>query len=340
MNNMRCFVSFFLLLLSLAINAQLRVVDADSMEPIDFASVFDNESGKLLGLTDTDGKLPAATFTCKTISIQHINYGNAKFNIKGTGDNTLKMKSVVYKVPEVMVDNSNASKIRIKTYVRQYTILNCLPANVSEYNCNLYFDKKKPNSYPVCRIVSAKLLENKKTIEGQPFVLKTFAENNLPTYLTHWDTYKMYDRLKDGKREVAMFKDKKINVFYIKNDKQNKHCQVIADSGFVEKHLNIALFGISVANMYEADTYTTVYGKPSLTGIINKTAMFRIIHNKSKGFVDVVTEFYIQGTDYLTKEEYKEDKKKGYIPFVRPEGIPSFNPNIEKAMQTMTIKGR
>ena len=335
------YILFFLLfMLSLATKAQLRVVDADSMTPVDFASVFDNESGKLVGLTDADGKLPAAAAACKTISIQHINYGNAQFNISEVSDNTLKMKAVVYKIPEVTVENKNASKIRIKTYVRQYSLLNGFPANVSEYNCYLYFDKKKPETYPKCKIISAKLLENKKALEGQSFVLKTFAENNLPTYLTRWNMYDMYDELKGEKRNVVTYKDKKVNVFYMKENNNTDECKIVADSGFVEKHLNIPLLGFSVANLYEADTYSTKYGKPLLTGILNKTAMYRIIHNKSKGFVDVVTEFYIQGADYLTKEEYQEDKKKGYIAFVRPEGVPPFNPNIEKAMQTMTIKGR
>lgn len=340
MKHTRYIISFVLLLLSTAANAQLKVVDADSMAPIDFASVFDNESGKLIGLTDVDGKLPEAAAKCKTVSVQHINYGTETFDVAAANGNTLKMRAVVYKIPEVTVENKNASKIRIKAYVRQYSLLNGFPADVSEYNCYLYFDKKKPGAYPKCQIISAKLLENKKALEGQPFALKVFAENNLPTYLTNWSLYDMYDELKGGKRNVVTYKDKKVNVFYMKENPQNNECQIVADSGFVEKHLHLALFGISVANMYEADTYTTQYGKPMLTGILNKTAMYRIIHNKSKGFVDVVTEFYIQGADYLTKEEYQEDKKKGYIAFVRPDGVPPFNPNIEKAMQTMTIKGR
>ena len=85
-------------------------------------------------------------------------------------------------------------------------------------------------------------------------------------------------------------------------------------------------------------THNTESGKPELANIVNKVTMFRIVHNKSKGYTDMVTEYYPQEVDYATKAEYKAERKEKLKAFTVPEGVPPFNANIERAMKVMTLK--
>ncbi len=340
MKHIRIFTIALFAAVAMAASAQTRVTDADSNEPVAFASVFNDETSKMIGLTDADGRLPETAAGCGKISVQHINYGSRAFDLGAAADTVLRMKAVTFSVPEVTVNKEKADYIRIKAFVKQYTLLNGMPANVCQYNCNLYFSKDNPEKQPKCNIISQWLLEDKSAFEGQKMMLRAFAENNDPVYLTTWTLSKMYDKIKEAGRYYAMDGDEKVAVLYLRETPGQKKCEIVLDSCFTDKPFRVPLFGLSVANLYEADTYDMQYGKPTLANIQNKVSMFRIIHNKTQGFVDMVTEFYPQEVDYATKAEYKAERKSGRKGFIAPENVPPFNANIERAMKRMTVKGR
>lgn len=148
MKHIRIFTLAVLAAVAVAASAQTKVVDADSDEPVAFASVFNDETQTRVGLTDTDGKLPEAAAGCKKISIQHINYGSKSFDMDSTDNAVIRMKSVTYQAFEVTVNKEKGDYLRIKTFVKQYTLLNGKPANVCQYNCGLYFSKDDPRKCP------------------------------------------------------------------------------------------------------------------------------------------------------------------------------------------------
>ena len=338
MKHIRIFTLAVLAAVAVAASAQTKVVDADSNEPVAFASVFNDETQTRVGLTDTDGKLPEAAAGCKKISIQHINYGSKSFDMDSTDNAVIRMKSVTYQVPEVTVNKEKGDYLRIKTFVKQYTLLNGKPANVCQYNCNLYFSKDDPEKMPKCNIISQRLLEDKSAFEGQKMMLKAFAENNDPVYLSTWTLSKLYDKIKEAGRYYVDDDGKMLAVLYLRENPQQKKCEIVLDSCFNEKPFSVPLFGISINNLYDANTHNTESGKPELANIVNKVTMFRIVHNKSKGYTDMVTEYYPQEVDYATKAEYKAERKEKLKAFTVPEGVPPFNANIERAMKTMTLK--
>lgn len=338
MKHIRIFTVALLAAVAMAASAQTKVVDADSNEPVAFASVFNDETQTRIGLTGADGTLPEAAAACKRISVQHINYGNGTFDMDGNGNAVLKMKPVTYKVPEVVVNKDKADYLRIKTFVKQYTLLNGKPANVCQYNCNLYFTKDNPEKMPKCNIISQRLLEDKSAFEGQKLMLQAFAEYNDPVYLTTWTLSKLYDKIKEAGRYYPKYDGKTLGVLYLRDNPGQKRCDIVLDSCFTEKPFSVPLLGLSITDLYEANTYNTQSGKPSLANIVSKVTMFRVVHNKSKGYTDMVTEYYPQEVDYATKAEYKAEKKEKLKEFTVPEGVPPFNANIERAMKVMTVK--
>ena len=49
--------------------AQVKVVDAESGLPVSYASVYDDTTGKMLGITTSEGVAPAKANACATISV-------------------------------------------------------------------------------------------------------------------------------------------------------------------------------------------------------------------------------------------------------------------------------
>ena len=52
-------VAFFIWGNALLVSAQVKVVDAESGNPVGYASVFDDATGKVLGITSSEGFLPS-----------------------------------------------------------------------------------------------------------------------------------------------------------------------------------------------------------------------------------------------------------------------------------------
>lgn len=314
--------------------SQITVVDANDKLPVISASIYNGNGTDVIGITDYDGKLPKTAEQLQSIHIQHINYMPANINLQSLKDSTIYLTPCSHILPEVKITKQKDAMLRVKVYVRQMTILNKKPATVSESMVYLYFKENDyygtPHSY---KILSEDKYKDEKSFEGESKMLKSIANFSDPTSFASFNGYKYYNALKGSRRIRSSWK-RTGGIYYMNEDSINKRCEIVRDSMFSDKPFKIPLLGFSFANMYNSETYSTVYGAPKLYNLINMTDRYRIYQTKTMGYVDTVTEMYVLGIDLVSKEERKADKKLKLTPFERPKGIVAAGDWL-----TTTIKG-
>lgn len=326
--------------------AQVKVVDGVSGLPVSYASIFDDATGKVLGITNVEGVLPAAADSCKTISVQHINYDPVTLELSSVSDGIIKLASrKAYEVKEVAVDRDNHDYIRLKMYTRDYTVVNGMVAEVSESVGYGYFDNKS-RKYKEGQCLTMNHLRNEAAFNGQKMIVQAFAECDKPTYGGRISTsLSFFDKYNDGKKHTLYDKKGvKMVTYSVRHNDAAKIIELVADSALVEKPFNIWLFGISMSDAYGLVTFSSAYGKPSLSTLQNNFSVYRMTHNKSQVSVTVYHERYMLGVDYANKEDYKAIKKELAAKakagtaekFVRPEGVPPFSKYVSEAMKAMT----
>lgn len=318
--------------------AQAVLVDEDTREPVDAASIFDNETGKLVGLTDETGKLPAESSKAKSLVVQHINYGSVQVSTADIANDTIRVKALTFNVPGITVNKDPDMVLRIKAYTRSYSFVDNQPVAISEGMRNLYFKNSDEEKKPKIKTVSEKSCVDLDFYKSQSMWVQAIADPDYPMFM-RIRNYVLYDTLKNNRRLIVSDKKGKRLVVYMKEDSVNQTCEMITDSGFVEAPFHLPLFRISLTNLYVNEKYSTKSGMPKLANLLSYTRMMRVVLNKSKRFVDIVDEYYPLEFEYITKEQMKEERKdKTTIPFERPENMPALNPVMERAMKKMSLK--
>lgn len=322
---------FFVLGNGLLASAQVRVVDAESGNPVGYASIFDDATGKVLGITSSDGFLPSGAEACKTISVQHINYEPVTMALASVQDNTIKLAiREAYQVKEVAIDKAKHDYVRLKIYSRQYTVVDGMVGETSESVGYGYFDAKS-KKYKEGQVLTLRHLRNEDAFKNQKMIVQVFAECDKPSYGKKiMNSINFYSKYNDGKRHVRYDKKGvKRGTCFVRQDDDAKRIELCIDSMFVEKPFNFWLFGISASDVYSTSTFSSAYGKPSLSTWQNAFSTYRFTHNKSKKSVNIYREMYVLGVDFADKADYKalkkemqEKAKAGKLEkFVRPEGI-------------------
>ncbi len=340
-------VAFFILGNALLASAQVKVVDAESGNPVGYASVFDDATGKVLGITSSEGFLPSGAESCKTICVQHINYEPVTMALASVQDNTIKLTAREnYQVKEVVIDKAKHDYVRLKVYSRQYTVLNGMIAEVAEGVGYGFFDAES-KKYKEGQTLTMRHCRNEDAFKGQKMMMQVFAEcNGLSFGGKVMNSINFYDKYNDGKRHTKYdSKGVKRATYFVRKDNDAKRIELCVDSGFVEKPFNFWLLGVSVSNVYTTATFSSAYGKPSLSTWQNVFSTSRYTHNKSKTSVNVYREKYVLEVDFADKADYKalkkemkEKEKAGTLEkFVRPEGFPPFNKYVTDAMKYMKV---
>ncbi len=340
---LRMLLVAFLLGNSLWATAQVRVVDAGSGTPVSYASVFDDASGKVLGITTSEGFLPAGASSCPVIAVQHINYEPVTVSTGSIQGNTIKLSSrEAYQVPEVAVTKVKHDYMRLKIYVRQYTIMNGTVAAVSE-SINYGFYDVKNQRLKEHLTFSEKLMRNQYLFKGQPKWIvragrigKSLPGGDISSYLKD---LKRYD---DGKRhtEKTPFGNHKWYTAYVKHNTKAKRIEFVKDSVYVDKPFNWKIMGISFSDGYFSYAFNSAYGKPSVSTWQNSICAARLTHNKTKSSVNKYIEIYVLETEYADKADYKalrKQLKEKKNKFERPQGFPGFNKYVTNAMKSMTV---
>lgn len=318
-----------------------------SGNPVCYASIFDDATGKALGITTSDGFLPSGTESSKTISVQHINYEPVTIAMSSIQGKTIKLVvREAYQVPEVAVAKAKHDYMRLKFYVREYTVVNGMVAETAESLGYGYF-KAKSKKYDKGICVSMKRMRNEAAFAGQKEFVKVFAECNSPSYGAKiMKQIAFYNKYNDGKRHTKYGKGhKKIATGFVRHNKNAKRIDLVIDSAYVEKPFNFWLFGVTVSDIYSSSSFSSAYGKPCLSTWLNTVSTDRITHKKSKTSVTTYRECFVLGVDFADKEDYKtliknlqEKKKAGNSPkFVRPQGFSGFNKYVTNAMKHMKV---
>lgn len=326
--------------------AQVKVVDGVSGLPVSYASVFNDATGKVLGITNSDGLLPSAADTCKTISVQHINYDPVTLDVSSITDGTIKLTTrKAYEVKEVAVDRDNHDYIRLKMYTRSYTVVNGMVGEVSETVGYGYFDNKS-RDYKKGQCLTMRTMRNEDAFSGQKLIIQAFAECGKPNYGAYINSFaKFYNEHNDGKKVTRYRKEAKLATYFARQDDAAKRIDIVMDSLLVDKPYNFWLFGVSMSDGYSVTSFNSAYGKPSLSTFQNDADVYRLTHNKSKVSVTLFSERYVLGVDFANKEDYKAIKKEmeekakagNAEKFVRPEGMPPFSKYVTEAMKTMKV---
>lgn len=326
-------------------NAQIKVVDQDDNMAVSYASIFDDATGKVLGLTSSTGEIPMKLSAETTISIQHINYQPLTIKVGDIKGDTIRLASRDYQVGEVAVSKEKHDYLRIKFYVRQYSLINGQVAAVDQTICYGYYPYDDHSKRPTCQILSQKKLRNEAALAGQKFALTAFATMSDPLLFAHFDVEPFYETLKDGKRYQQMKDGIKRRTIFVREDKATQHCQLVIDSALVEKPFNVPLFGVSLSHGYGSANFSTHGKTPTLAGLENAIYSMRLTHNKTQSYVNLYCELYVLGVDYADKKDFaelkkqlKEQKKSGTQPsFQCPSAeIPPFNKYVQTAMKGMT----
>lgn len=329
---------------SFSASAQVKVVDAESGLPVSYASVFDDATGKVLGITSSDGLLPSSAASCAKVSVQHINYEPVTVSVRSIADNTIRLVArAAIPVKEVTVGKEKSDYVRLKLYVRQYSMVNGTVAAVGEGLYYGYYDKKSKKRKKYLPL-SQKALRNDSIFTGQRKLMASIASstNFLPN-VSFSSAIKDFAKYDDGRRHREDYGKYKLGTIFVRHDDNAKRLELVKDSFFVEKPFNFWILGVTLSDVYSGMSFSSAYGKPGLSTLQNFTFSARVTHNKTQATVDKYIEVYVLGVDYDNKSGFKSLEKKldaqrksgSSEKFVRPDGLPPFNKYVTEAMSHM-----
>ena len=93
------------------------VIDASDSSPVPGASIFD-ASGKMIGMTDTDGSIPPTVCDKYPIAIRSLGYN--EHTLTAPAD-TVLLTGRIYDLKEVEVGTADRNVVRLICYIREYS---------------------------------------------------------------------------------------------------------------------------------------------------------------------------------------------------------------------------
>ncbi len=330
----------------LTASAQTIVVDAETDEPILYASVFDKTTGEFIGKTDGAGILPAKAAETTAITLQHLNYQPSDIEMATVTDGKIRLTPQTYTVKEVAVDKGQHDYIRLKVYIRQLAWMTDTLAKVSRSICHLYFKASKGQGSPQVTVLSREALYNKDVLSGKNSKMVRGVLNFNPSFATDVSGPGHLKKLPEEKvkRLNICNLGKNWGITYARFDWNKNRCSIVMDSVRFLKPLTIPFFGISMGNIFNTETYDIHYGAPKLSNLVNMLSGMRITHKKSNTSVDLYNEVFVLDVDYASKEDLELEK---LVPasddFEEPTGFMPLNEGVRQAMlnmRTMTLAER
>jgi hypothetical protein len=117
MKKLITFIAFSMLFIPAMIAGRVTVVDGSDGSPVIGATVF-SSSGLILGATDADGNTPDVNEASYPLTIHSLGY---KEGIAATPGDTLMMNAAAYDLPPVTVMPGERPITRVVCYVREYS---------------------------------------------------------------------------------------------------------------------------------------------------------------------------------------------------------------------------
>lgn len=115
----KLFTTCFLYSLALfTSHAEVKIVDKETKEPMDKASVFDR-NGKFIAVTDDNGVIPAnISVSSYPLNIRYVGYMPQDITTPEAG--VVELEETSYELPEVTVDSESHNHLVLTAYVRNY----------------------------------------------------------------------------------------------------------------------------------------------------------------------------------------------------------------------------
>ena len=111
-------VCYLFSFVALTANAEVRIIDKETSQPLAKASVFD-KNGKFIAVTDDNGLVPSnITNNSYPLNIRYVGY-NPK-DVASPNEGEISLEETSYNLPEVTVDSESHNHLVLTAYVRNY----------------------------------------------------------------------------------------------------------------------------------------------------------------------------------------------------------------------------
>lgn len=332
-------------------SGRMIIVDSDSSTPIEGASVI-SERGMIIGITDKNGSITVASDKDFPLEIRSVGFEPTR--IPELRD-TVFIDRTTYALPEVTVRADERPIIKVVSYAREY----CSAATPKD-TMQLYADYMLVSYLPV----NDKKVKGYKNSDGAiwPTVVRRYARfansegldsvakpdrfDNV-SYLSYYDmllgipanSFPETDAIRAGSLTDSVMGKYSPYAIYRKSDDNyiitydklaNYKEHRVSPTLFkmIGMTMDIDLLKSSFVYMATSDSLYTLdnflYGTGSIHALA-KGKMFKWMLGQKDFELDCYAELYPVEIEYLTVEEYKEDRKerknRNPGPFKYPKGV-------------------
>lgn len=344
--------SILLLLSSLCVSAQIKIVDMTDSSTVHAASVFIS-GNRCVGVSGADGLLPLPKGYKGKVTVNHINYYEKEFLADTVSSGVVMLKPRAYAIPEVEAMVGEPDYLVISAYCRAYIYTDSVPTSFREglYDYYLPIGSVGSEEHPSLSSLLERLIgkgrvrcktRSEKNVrkEGESYY------SSLP--LLSW-YYMLLDRLPKSDIVTDKASDKVVSrgwkgsVLGLKNDTVNKTFTAYCDSAYTgADSLTVKFFGYKVRfiGCKEGEVYSTKYGQPKLSSLLRR---YYYLNAKGKAPgknpmtpIDMYEDLYVTGVRYATKAERKAAMKdKTAEPLVVPADVPPLSKPLIEAVSQM-----
>lgn len=325
--------SILLLLSSLCVSAQTKIVDMTDSSTVHAASVFIS-GNRCVGVSGADGLLPLPKGYKGKVTVNHINYYEKEFLADTVSSGVVMLRPRAYAIPEVEAKVGEPDYLVISAYCRAYVFTDSVPTSFREGLYDYYLPIG--SGRVKCKTRSEKkvhTLDDKYGFSRSFFSWRYMLLENLPKS----------DIFTDTASDKVVSRGWKGCVLGLKNDTVNKTFTAYCDSAFAgADSLTINIFGYKIRFMgiKEGEVYSTKYGQPKLSNLLRRYCCVNA-KGKTPGKnpmtpIDMYEELYVTGVRYATKAERKAAMKdKTAEQLVVPADVPPLSKPLEEAVSQM-----
>lgn len=325
--------SILLLLSSLCVSAQIKIVDMTDSSTVHAASVFIS-GNRCVGVSGADGLLPLPKGYKGKVTVNHINYYEKEFLADTVSSGVVMLRPRAYAIPEVEAKVGEPDYLVISAYCRAYVFTDSVPTSFREGLYDYYLPIG--SGRVKCKTRSEKkvhTLDDKYGFSRSFFSWRYMLLENLPKS----------DIFTDTASDKVVSRGWKGCVLGLKNDTVNKTFTAYCDSAFAgADSLTINIFGYKIRFMgiKEGEVYSTKYGQPKLSNLLRRYCCVNA-KGKTPGKnpmtpIDMYEELYVTGVRYATKAERKAAMKdKTAEPLVVPADVPPLSKPLIEAVSQM-----
>ena len=352
------------LLLSASAYAQQRLIDATDGIPVSAASIFDSD-GNVVGYTLADGTLSEIPETAYPITIRCLGY--EPLVIAEPKDTVWQMKQCFYDMPELVVVPVERNVMKQILYIRNYA---CIFNNVdtvtyfveemayryvpatekAKTGVSSQIHSSSSRSYSMHKvgdIDSVAYEENPKSFL-MASTISSLSSQEIPAHKSLKSVSTGYYEEK-GKSDLSLVQRKSNGVFTTKMDilaDEKNHSLSPWALKLLGMTMDINQFYITYAfNINESDKYLP---KDLLEAgfVMEAEGRGKYIRKLLKSDTPVkicsMTELYVVGREYLSKDEAKEEsaKEASKMDIVLPSNIPPLNEATRLLVERAKAKGK